>query len=303
MRRIDFTYRDFYHLIGHGADFRVEIEPGSRNPDSYYQEFARAAHHIDSLKTGKLYLMYSGGLDSEYALAAYLSLGIDVIPVIVRLQPNYNQHDIDYAVRFCKEKNVDPVFIDIDFDDFVYSGKMLEIATETRCGIHQLPATMYAASQLSGTILVGGGDPHCALDTKTGQWNFAEIEPVRSWRTWFETKGVNGTSMIMGYTPEMLIAYLGDPRYVEVANGRVPGKLGTYSSKIYVYNRWGNFEPRTKYTGYELIEKSPVFQSQQMRDFFEITSKWNGRYLRPYQEIMDCLTSNIRELESSDSSR
>ena len=294
MRTIDFTYRNFYRLIGHGQDFRVEFDPCSRPPRSYYEEFCSTARHIDSLKTGRLYLMYSGGLDSEYALAVFLSLGIDITPVIVRLQPDYNQHDVDYAVRFCQANGVDPLYIDIDFDDFVLSGRMLEIATETMCGTHQLPATMYAAKQLTGTILVGGGDPHCALDTDTGQWNLAEIEPVRSWQTWFETYGINGTSMIMGYTPEMLVAYLTDPRIVDVVNHRLPGKLGTYSSKIYVYNRWGSFEPRTKYTGYERIESSPIFQSPQMKEFLDIAKQWNGRYLKPYQDAVDSLTSAIR---------
>ena len=93
---------------GTGDTFTVTIDPLPIKFDNYYLESCKAAEEIYNLKQGKLYLMYSGGVDSEYALSVFLSLGMDVTPVIVRMSPYYNEHDFKYASNFCDSKNLKP---------------------------------------------------------------------------------------------------------------------------------------------------------------------------------------------------
>lgn len=299
MNKIDYTYRNFYRFVGNGESFRVESDPASRYPDSYYQEFCRAVRHVVSLNRDKIYLMYSGGLDSEYALSVFMSLGIDITPVIVRLQPGYNDFDTDYAIKFCRNNGLTPEIIDVDFDDFVLSGKFLDVAVEAMCGLYQIPITMYAAAMLPGTVIVGSADPHCVKNIETGKWFYNDTEHVRAWTTWYDRKNIIGTPLIMGYTPEMVLAYLLDPMIVKVVNNQVPGKLGTYSSKISVFNRRFNLEPRPKFTGYEVIERSPIFQTKKFREIVQVTKPWQGEYAVPYTEMITHLTSGISQSDKT----
>lgn len=293
MKTIDFTYNNFYRFAGHGPEFAIEIDPCTRLPDSFYDESCRIARYLDEKKTGPLYFMYSGGLDSEFVLSIFIDLNIEVIPVVINLWPSYNQFDVDYALRFCDSKGLKPMIIDIDFDHFVKSGRMLEVVEESMCGYYQIPATIDATRYLDGTVVLGAGDPHCFLDQETNTWWFSEIEADRAWQTWFSKKNINGTSLFLGYTPEMLLSYLTQPIFVDVVNGRVPGKLGTYSSKIQIYNKWFDLEPRKKYTGYEIIETSSIFQTPEMRKILEVSEQWKGRYNCSYQSVVDTLTKNI----------
>ena len=171
---------------------------------------------------------------------------------------------------------------------------MLETMTETECGYYQLSSTLYAADQLDGTILVAGGDPYCAIDPITNEWNLVDFEFHRSWDLWFDSRNKNGTSMILGYTPEMVLSFLTDPIIVDVVNNRVPGKLGTFSSRINVYNKAANLESRTKFTGYEKIENSSIFQTPEMKQVLDECSNWNGKFVIPYQEMISRLLGDVR---------
>ena len=108
--------------------FSVLFNELSKQYDNYFVESCRAAKEVYDLKQGKVYMLYSGGVDSEYALSIFLSLGMDITPVIINLNPNYNDFDIKYATDFCNRKNITPLIVNLDFDQFVKSGKFLEVS-------------------------------------------------------------------------------------------------------------------------------------------------------------------------------
>jgi hypothetical protein len=91
---------------GMGSTFGVLFDELSKQYDNYFVESCRAAKEVYDLKQGKVYMLYSGGVDSEYALSIFLSLGMDITPVIINLNPNYNDFDIKYATDFCNRKNM-----------------------------------------------------------------------------------------------------------------------------------------------------------------------------------------------------
>lgn len=283
------NYKNNYlRKIGSGDSFALEFDPLPISTNML-QAYIDAAHEIESSKQGKIHVMYSGGVDSEYALGIFLHLGIDVTPVIVSLDTGYNSHDIKYAYQFCAKHNLTPLIINIDFDRFVSSGQMLEIAKSIRCCQYQYTATAYAAGTLSGTVICGDGEPYISKDEGTGVWNVQMREYEYALPDYFELKGIHGSGHFNRYTPEMMTSFLLHPRMKALATNHIPGKLGSNSSKWMIYNDhspYGIVE-RTKYNGYELVAKSEIANHDDILELNQIGQAWNGIFREEYYTFLN----------------
>lgn len=254
--------------------FTVDIPKYIRVPRDYHticKELAEQAWNPN------LHLMYSGGVDSEYILNLFLSLGMYITPVIVRLTPDYNYHDISYAIKFCESKGITPKIIDIDFDHFVKSGKIIDIATACECGAYQLPATFHAASQLDGPVIMGSHGP-VHLSKIEDRWYIDELEVFHSVRKHFAVNGIPGDPFFLAQTAEQFHSFIQHPISQALINNEYPGKLGNNSTKGLVYNGISGFAmtKRNKYTGYEVVDRSDILQHENIQWFKD---RWNGRYL------------------------
>jgi hypothetical protein len=285
---ITLTKNNYLRQFGTGNTFNIEIDTLPIKFDNHFIESCRAAEEIYSNKQGKFHILYSGGLDSEHTLAVFLHLGLDVTPVIIELNTGYNKHDIKYAFEFCESKKLKPVVIDIDFDNFVRSGQMLSIAKETKSSVYHRPATSYAASLLDGTVLLGDNEPYINLNVETNKWNYQIREDEYSITNYFNQKGIYGTTHFGCWTSEMTISFLSDKIIQNLARNKFIGRLGSNSSKHYVYNRNSNFNlvVREKYTGYEIIEKSEIFKHESFKELEQFGETCNGVYVKDYFDMM-----------------
>lgn len=280
------TKNTYIRSTGSGANFDIELDQLPQTFDNYFKESLIAAEEIYSIKDGKLYMLYSGGVDSEYALSVFLHLNMDVTPVIINLAPNYNSFDIEYAINFCNKKGITPLIINLDFDNFVESGKFLEVSKICRSELYHMAATAYVAGQLEGCVLLGDGEPYIKKNNDT--WDVEIYEYDYAVWNYFVEKGIHGTTHFNRYTPSMMISFLSDSRMVDLANNNVYGKLGSNSSKFIIYNRDSNFrlEERPKYHGYEKIETSEIFQHDAFRELEILGKEWNGVYSKDYFDFM-----------------
>jgi hypothetical protein len=265
-------YDNYIYGTGNGPSWHVKIRPPVRPVKSYYEETVIAAEMLYEQKRGKIHVCLSGGMDSEYALAVLQSLGMEVVPVILRTK--YNAHDILYAFTYCLDHKLTPLVIDLDFDKFVESGQFLEIATSTNCAAYQYIATMWLTSQIDGTVVTGETDPHMYL--RDGKWYIDEIEPVFNHLTYYQMHDIHTMPYFVRHTPEQFLAFLTDPTMQKLANNQISGKTGSYSSKIHVYNNQDVFklEQRKKQNGYELVETSEIFQHPDM----QLVKSWKDKY-------------------------
>jgi len=280
---------NYVRTSGHGTSFTVEIDPLFSKVDNFYVESCKAAKELYDLKQGKFHILYSGGLDSEHCLSVFLSLGMDVTPVIVKLNSDYNYHDIKYAFDFCKSKNIKPLIIDIDFDKFVESGQIFDICTKMKSSAFGRAPIAYAAGLLDGTVISGDGEPYVKKNEEDNIWYLTEEENDFSIYNYFKLYGIHGTTHYSRFTPEMFAAFMIDPRMVELANNQHVGKLSTYSSRTIIYNRYSNFDlqPRTKYTGFEKIIGHDNFKNHPVLEEIEKFGKSHqGNYKISYQEFM-----------------
>lgn len=267
---------NYIHYSGTGTSFEFKLSTLPRFKN-YYEESVLAAEEIYSIKEGPLYIMYSGGLDSEFVLSVFLELGMKVIPVIIRMD-NYNAHDIKYATNFCQIKNIVPRIVDVDFDKFVISEKILDIALESRSMLYHRPVTAYVAGQLDGTVILGDGEPYIRLDNITNTWNLEIDEHDFAVCNYLLNRQIPCVPHFNRFRPGMMAAYMLDPRMKELAENKHPGKLSSNSSKSHMYNRSSPFKllSRQKYTGYELIEQSEIFKHPVFAQIEEQCKKYNG---------------------------
>lgn len=260
---MNLLHNNYITSSGSGSTWNVEITGPCRPTKSYYEETVIAAEMVWAQKQGELHLCYSGGLDSEYVLSVFRTLGMPIRPVIMCTQ--YNHLETRYAFKYCEENSITPIVINLDYDNFIESGKFLEIATETQCSAYQYIANMWLTSQLDGTVITGDSDPHLFLENN--KWFVDEIEPTYTQFDYFKKHNIHGTPFFLSYTAEQYLSFLADPTIQRLANNEIPGKTGSYSSKVHVYNNQNKFqlEQRTKLTGYELVEASPIFNHPDMQ--------------------------------------
>lgn len=291
---------------GNGPTWHVDIDPPKRKIKSYFQETCLAAEYMYSNKSGRLYLLFSGGMDSQYVFNVFKRLKFNFTPVIIRLQGkyydiDYNAHESVYAFEHCKQHNIEPLIMKFDFDRFIDSGELLEICNEVRCGSHHLAACMKISMMLDGFMVQGNDPPYMKYDTKSGKWKLEEMEVIHSILNFHKIKTVPGCPFLLSYTAEMMLAFLTDPYMVNLANGKYPGKLGTNSGKAFVFNRNSDFnmrpynfvtKSRVKSTGYEIIDSSELMNCPNMIEYQQHRQKWCGVYYEDWHTVVERLSVN-----------
>ena len=277
-----FIKDNYLRVSGTGDSFRFEVDPPKDRTIKFQDACISVANEVYSKKQGKLYLMYSGGVDSEYILELFLSLGMDVTPVIIRLKPNYNEHDIKYAIDFCESKKLKPIIYDIDYDNFVKSGKIIEVGESSRCGAYQLPATFHAVSQLDGTIVMGSHGPTHITKFKTpdGKWVVDELEQLHSVLHHFDNNKIYGCPFFLAHTAEQYYSFLMHPINRDLAENKYLGWQNNNFMKWKMFSELSGFNipERPKFTGYENIENSDIYKHQNIQWFDTVGSKWHGFY-------------------------
>lgn len=287
---MELIHNNYLRGSGHGPTWQVAIDPPTRPVKSYYEEVCIAAEMVWAQKLGTMYVSLSGGLDSEFVLAVLLSLGMKATPVIMRTQ--YNHPETAYAFKFCKKNNLTPIIFDLDYDNFVKSGKMMDYCLSMKCSSPWHASNAWLLKQLDGTVLTGNDPPHMKKK-EDGLWYLDEEEKIHSQLRAFRKNNIHGTPYLLSYTPETMYAFLTHPTMVTLANNRLPRKAGTNSSKIRVFNtNKGKFtlEQRIKKSGYELIENSDI---KTHPDFQAIKSwnHWRGSSDHQYHELIKTLSS------------
>lgn len=306
---------------GTGATWHVDIDPPKRKVKSYFEETLLTSEYMYANKTGKLLLMLSGGLDSEYVFRVFQHLKFDFTPIIVRFTGNnytddYNIHDTKHAFALCDKYSVTPVVIEFDVDKFVQSGELFELMHKYRCGAVGIACLFKVVSSLDGFVVYGNDPPYLRLNN--GVWQLEEEEKIHSILRCFKDLNLQGCPFLLSYTPEMMLSFLLDPKIVDLANNRLPGKTGTNSSKSYVFNNGSGFNmehydfskaekllkdgsfyhapvnntPRIKLHGFEVVARQPWFRNNEevLKNFSRDTNRYPGCYKENYHDLVKRLS-------------
>jgi hypothetical protein len=302
---MELTKDNYLYGIGSGETWTVNIDPPKRKVKSYYEETLEAVEYVYANKTGKIQVLYSGGLDSQYVCEVLLRMKIPFDPVIIDIQSengsSYNDHDTKWAYEFCNARNLKPIVYDLNFDKFVESGKIIEIAESVECCAASVIHTLYVQSQLDGFIILGNDPPYLRYDKERNLWLLEELQYIHAILRFYKKYNLNGCPFLLSYTPEMMLSFLLDPAIVKLGTGQLPGKRGSNSTKSHVFNNGSNFnmpvydfntKTRVKQTGFEKIRESEIYNHPNIKIFEEFWNVWNGEYLEPYSDAVRRLSIN-----------
>ena len=110
--------------------------------------------------------------------------------------------------------------------------------------------------------------------------------------SFFKKNNIHGTPFFLSYTSEQYFAFLSDPTMLSLARNEIPGKTGSYSSKVHVYNNQNRFklEQRVKKHGYEIVEQSPIFNHPDIQLVNSWKDKWWGSSNHEYFQLIEGLS-------------
>ena len=139
------------------VDFKLTINPTPILPGTFNEHCDRLAKEI-FIQDTNLFLMFSGGIDSEYVLNVFIRNQIPIKPVLI-VTP-YNKKELVFAIRKLKTENISPIIVEYTEE------KIWPIITKY-CKNHNWYASPWyallnhAAGQFTdqGTVITGDGEP------------------------------------------------------------------------------------------------------------------------------------------------
>lgn len=275
------THLNHYHYTYNGIPWgdrhrqfdKLEIHFGrcERQHWGWREECIQAARliHRKLLPGQKIRLCFSGGIDSEVMVQAFMFAEIPFECIIFRLGKNQNQHDIDFATAFCKRFGIAYEIVDIDILGFLNKKQHYEYCEAYQVkelAIMILMNGMDTINRKDYVYLMGGElylvkkyDLASYYDSEdSNRYRYAWKHFVRenndlSLFKFSQKRNFNLISEFFSYTPEIMYSYLTDPWVLKLTNNEVRYKFSLLSSKPYVYSKYFLLEPRPKYHGYEEI--------------------------------------------------
>tara|TARA_R110001592_G_scaffold306091_1_gene578973 strand:+ start:1762 stop:2646 length:885 start_codon:yes stop_codon:yes gene_type:complete len=282
------SHDDFLIFEGHGDNWNININSKPREAGSYFEEAIVAAEIIYEESNDDVHIMFGGGNDCEYMVNVFNEAKIPFKVAIISYGKDfkYNAHDTKYALDWCNKYKYDPIIIDLDLEEFVKSGRMLEVAEESKSCEYRMTSTMEGASKVDGTVVMANEPQICKMPD--GTWAWEEYERINSYGNWFESRGIQGTSDFGSYTGEQVLAFLEEPIIKRLTNN----ELSVYESSIpvkqllYNQNSWHQVK-RWKYTGWERFERTNLFESLNVNAMMlELKQKYNGSFYLDYDETV-----------------
>lgn len=218
----------------------------------------------------RIRLFYSGGIDSEVMVMAFMDAGVPFDCVIVDMGEGINGHDTSYAYKFCNDNNIPYQTVKVDPIEFVASQGHFFYNQEYQVKQLAMMIIMKAIDVLrnKNDIYLLGGEVFLTRDVDLNQfYSSNDTQYTHKWYhyvredndiSYFKYSLATGNKLITEffcYTPEQMYSYLTDPLLVDLVNDRIEHKHSLMSTKPNVYSKYYTFEPRPKYHGYEKIMK------------------------------------------------
>jgi len=260
---IQFGYNSepFVYRTSSSDKFFVKYGKARRKVKSFKEELITTARLIKEKSEGlPLWVLYSGGLDSEVVLRSFSEAGVSVNAAIAWFKKGLNEHDIRYAVDFCESSQIPFKFFDIDVESF-WKKQLKDYALPISCISPQFPVILWLIDQIDGFPILGSGDSFLSRIPNTNNFYFYEREKYFSYYFHLMRKNRPGVPAFVQYTPELMLSFLIDPELVRhVKYLSKEKKLCSISRwKYQVYKQHFSLKNRPDFTGFELLDYSEAY--------------------------------------------
>jgi hypothetical protein len=256
---------DPFDVILTDSRFEINFRPLKRIPSSWYNELVTATNLYHKIEKS-IYLGLSGGIDSEIIARLFIQEKVKFTPLILEYYHDrtiINEHDIQYAKRFCQENNITPLIHRVSvqklsmmiFDEQYYRYYRVS-------GIYQY-VQIYLVNlveSMNGFLVMGSGVQTWSYDSclkfkvDSVYFNIYEYmndKNITHWPSFFWT------------TPELIKSYSDIPLVQQAFNNSKKFKFKNHSNDIkkQVYQEFfPDIESREKYHGYEYFYKVSLYR-------------------------------------------
>lgn len=227
---------------------------------SFKEELENAARSIlDCYPNLTPNIFFSGGVDSEIMLRAFLNVGANPKINIIRYENNYNIYDVSYAVVVCNLLNVDYNIIDINLEDFYHNEaeRLSELAQIDRP--RALPQCKFI--EMSDGLPILGSSDLTVMRTnddysKKGSWFIRCWEHDIGWSKFARAINKPAVPEFFKWSPGLVLSFLNLAWLKRLTNDEYYGKLGINSTKIEGYREaYPDLITRKKQTGFEKTDR------------------------------------------------
>jgi hypothetical protein len=276
-------------------EFTTSFGQHTESIGTFKQELLKAARSVMDYSNQAPTILYSGGVDSEIMLRAFVDIGSNPDVVIVRYENDYNIYDVSYAVVTCEMLNVPYKIIDFSLAQF-YENHALEYAELAQIDRPRALPYCKLLEMVDGFPVMGASDLTLIRThddySQPGTWMIRCWEHDIGWSKFLRKINKPGVAEWFKWTPGLVLSYMKTSWVDNLINDRYYGKLGNNSTKILGYREaYPDLISRTKKTGFENIE----FLVNEVEH--QISKKFNGL---PYRNFHDRTTQGlINEITAS----
>ncbi len=252
-------------------DFWIELRPVKRKVGNLKEELLLYAEQFREMaKKRRIFILMSGGLDGEIIARAFLELKIPFTAFICKFTDFSNEHDTQYAERFCDKFNIDKYIYRLDSTEFYEkivkiqrNGVIFNILV-----VHQVyDIASYIIKSLNGyciSTLGSSVSSSTIISHNKGDHFFHFLSDSYKLRTLLRGFYDHFTSS------ELLLANIGDEialkNYKKITNNEEAIEL---RNKIYSHY-YPDLEKRPKYHGWENEKKIQFIFRKRVSDVYPL---------------------------------
>jgi hypothetical protein len=234
---------------------------------SFREACIRTAREISECaeQLGKTPLIfYSGGVDSETMIAAFIESGKQFSVAHIRFMPNFNEHETHYVRKFAQRMNLKILEFEVDTLDFLSNPKTFDTAVRDNSAMIELHLMTAITDQIKdkfypvldhpGTYLYRNGKD---LSQRT-EWLWKDYEFIMFYYNHCINESMSACPSFYHWSPEIILSLLTSPEVYGLVSNKFEGKITNRTITTPLYQNAFpeyNLENRKKYTGFEFIPK------------------------------------------------
>lgn len=281
---VPFSYRNELY-----DNFFVSYGKIESKPNSFRQACIDSAIEISNVCENldkKPLILYSGGIDSELIIAAFLESKRDFSVAHVRYVPGFNDHETYYVEQFSKKHDLDLHFFDIDPIQYFENNNNFDQAIRDNAHLIETQMITAITPLIKDRFFPISDAPGVTMFRKEkdisrkSQWCWKDYEHLSAYFFHCLRENMNACPSFYHWSPEIILAFLLDPIVREVVNNIIEGKvtLRTSSGKIYnqAFPEYGYFS-RPKFNGFENLPKDLIKRINRKLHFHTFYDRHSGQ--------------------------
>lgn len=243
-------------------------------------------------------IYYSGGMDSESIIAAFLEANIDFSIAHIKYVPGYNQHEYSYVKKFIKKYDLDLLEFSVNPIEFLSEEKLFSYAIRDNARLIETHLLTSITENIKKDFFPILDHPGTMLYRKNpnlkeiSEWVWKDFEHLMFYYNHCKNENMNACPSFYHWSPEIILAFLLDPVTVDLVTNKTYGKITNRTSTLSMYKNAFpeyQFEERPKYGGFEYIPKTLINDLNRKLNSKTFYDRHSGQAYE-YNELIRMLT-------------